>query len=319
MVFGHEFCGEVLEHGPGCKRTHRAGTRVCALPIRRSKGHIDLIGLSADAPGAYAERVVVEESMIVPVPNGLGVDAAALTEPMAVAWHAVARGEVKPNGVAVVIGCGPVGLAVIAILKARGVETIVACDLSAGRRALAQRLGADDVVDPRKDSPYAGGEKHGHIADVSGLFELMLDSREKLGRLPVSWWHAWRVAERLGAKPKAPVIFECVGAKGVLQGILDGAPSFSRVVVAGVCLSPDTIEPSVAIHKEIDLRFVLAYSPLEFRDTLHALAEGTIRCDALITGHVGLEGVDAAFSVLADPEKHAKILIDPKASAALRG
>ena len=73
----------------------------------------------------------------------------------------------------------------------------------------------------------------------------------------------------------------------------------------------DQIEPAVAINKEIDLRFVLAYTPLEYRDALHAIANGKLNCEPLITGTVGLDGGDAAFTALGDPERHAKILIDP--------
>ncbi len=72
----------------------------------------------------------------------------------------------------------------------------------------------------------------------------------------------------------------------------------------------------MAINKEIDFRFVLGYTPLEFRDTLHMLAEGKIDPRPLITGEVGLDGVDAAFAALGDPETHAKILVDPKSESA---
>ena len=72
----------------------------------------------------------------------------------------------------------------------------------------------------------------------------------------------------------------------------------------------------MAINKEIDLRFVLGYTPLEFRDTLHMLADGKVDAAPLITGTVGLSGVEAAFDALGDPEAHAKILIDPKSDAA---
>jgi threonine dehydrogenase-like Zn-dependent dehydrogenase len=72
----------------------------------------------------------------------------------------------------------------------------------------------------------------------------------------------------------------------------------------------------MAINKEIDLRFVVGYSPLEFRDTLHLLAEGQVDPRPLITGEVGLDGVDAAFTALGDPERHAKILIDPRSAVA---
>ena len=70
----------------------------------------------------------------------------------------------------------------------------------------------------------------------------------------------------------------------------------------------------MAINKEIDLRFVIAYTPLEFRDTLHMLAEGKVDPSPLVTGTVGLDGVADAFADLGDPERHAKILIDPQAS-----
>lgn len=315
VVFGHEFCGEVLEYGPGCKKTLKIGTRVCGLPILRVGGNFEMTGLSAAAPGAYAERVLVEEALMVEVPNGLSPDQAALTEPMAVAWHAVARSEVKRGQVAVVVGCGPVGLAVVSILKARGVETVIACDFSPARRALATKLGADLVLDPRQDSPYADAARHEHITGVDGLLDLLFDTREKLGKLPLPWHVSWRGLEALGVKPKAPVIFECVGMPGVIQSIIAAAPLFSRVVVVGVCMKADSFEPAMAINKEIDLRFVIAYTPLEYRDTLHAIANGKLACEALITGTVGLDGVDAAFAALGDPEQHAKILIDPRSAA----
>jgi threonine dehydrogenase-like Zn-dependent dehydrogenase len=288
------------------------GAPVVALPLIRNDGHVDGVGLSAHAPGAYAEQLIVEESLMLPVPNGLPSDVAALTEPMAVAWHAVRRGEVGKRQVAIVIGCGPVGLGVILMLKAHGVRTVVASDYSPGRRALAQRCGADVVVDPAHDSPYTAAGDRGHLEDIPSTLELAVGTTEKLGRLPFGWWHVWRAAEKVGAAtPKHPVIFECVGVPGVIESIVDGAPLFSRVVVVGVCVGEDRFKPAMAINKEIDLRFVIGYTPLEFRDTLHMLAEGDVDPRPMMTGEVGLEGVDGAFAALGDPERHAKILIDP--------
>jgi threonine dehydrogenase-like Zn-dependent dehydrogenase len=316
IVFGHEFCGEVAEHGPGCRRGSPTGTHVVALPLLRGSHGVDTVGLSVHAPGAYAEQLLVEESLMMPVPNGLKPDAAALTEPLAVAWHAVRRGEVGKRTVAIVIGCGPIGLGVISLLKAKGVRTVVASDYSPGRRALATACGADVVVDPSTASPFSAVEGRGHLTDIPSALELAVGTREKLERLPIGWWHAWRLGEALGAAPKHPVIFECVGVPGVIDSIIDGAPLFSRVVVVGVCVGVDQITPAMAINKEIDLRFVIGYTPLEFRDALHMLAEGEIDPGPLITGTVGLAGVGAAFSSLGDPEAHAKILIDPLSTAA---
>src|SRR6185503_20433020 len=89
VVFGHEFSGEVAEYGPGCRRKVPTGTPVVALPLIRGPQGVDTVGLSQHAPGAYAEQLLAQEALMLPVPNGLSPDVAALTEPMAVAYHAV--------------------------------------------------------------------------------------------------------------------------------------------------------------------------------------------------------------------------------------
>lgn len=314
-VMGHEFSGVVAERGAKTPKSLKAGTRVVSFPMVRSHGGVQLTGLSPFAPGGYAEQVLVEASMTFPVPNGLSMEIAALTEPMAVALHAVRRSEIKKRDTAIVIGCGPVGLAVICQLKARGVGTIVASDFSPGRRALAAQCGADIVVDPKVDSPYDKASGKGVVTDFPGLAELAISSMEKLRRLP-GWQHLYRAADALGAAgPRRPVIFECVGVPGMIDGIIGAAPLNSRVIVVGVCMTPDRFRPAMAGGKEIDFRFVFAYTPLEFRDTLHMLADGKLNAAPLVTGKVGLDGVANAFTALGDPERHAKILIDPRSTA----
>jgi threonine dehydrogenase-like Zn-dependent dehydrogenase len=315
IVLGHEFSGVVAAAG---KRSRIAeGTPVVSFPLLRSDGGVHPTGLSVHAPGAYAEQVLVEDALSLPVPNGLAPEVAALTEPLAVGLHAVRRGEVGKRQVAIVIGCGPVGLAVIGMLKASGVRTVVASDFSPGRRALASTMGADVVVDPATESPYSAAAGHGHLTTGPEVFELGVGTVEKLQRLPLVPWHqVWRVADKLGAAtPKHPVVFECVGVPGVIEEIISSAPMYSRVVVVGVCMEPDRIRPAMAINKEVDLRFVLGYTPLEFRDALHLLADGKVDAAPMITGTVGLHGVATAFDALADPETHAKILVDPRSDA----
>jgi threonine dehydrogenase-like Zn-dependent dehydrogenase len=314
-VMGHEFSGVVAERGATTPKGLKVGTRVVSFPMVRAHGGVQLTGLSPLAPGGYAEQVVVEAAMTFPVPNGLPLDIAALTEPMAVALHAVRRSEIKRRDTAVIVGCGPVGLAIICQLKALGVEKIVASDLSEARRALASRCGADIVVDPRVDSPYDRATSKGMVTDFAGLAELGVGSMEKLRKLP-GWEHLYRAADALGAAgPKRPVIFECVGVPGMIDAVVSAAPLNSRVIVVGVCMNPDEIRPAMAVGKEIDMRFVFGYTPLEFRDSLHMLADGKLDAAPLITGRVGLNGVAAAFEALRDPETHAKILIDPRSDA----
>jgi threonine dehydrogenase-like Zn-dependent dehydrogenase len=313
VVLGHEVCGEVLEYGPKTPPSLPIGTRVVSMPLLRDRGEVHPTGLSMSAPGGYAEQMLAEASLSFAVPNGLSTEIATLTEPMAVGLHAVRRSEIKKSQVAVVVGCGPVGLAVIGMLKATGVRTVIASDFSAARRSLASALGADVVVDPSEESPFASAGSHGHLTSAPEVFDLAVGAMDKLRRVPLVPWHRlWQLAELAGAAtPKHPVVFECVGVPGMIDQLISAAPLYSRVVVVGVCMAPDTIRPAMGINKEIDLRFVLGYTPPEFRQSLHLLADGKVNAAPIVTGTVGLAGVDAAFAALGTAEKHAKILIDP--------
>ena len=168
------------------------------------------------------------------------------------------------------------------------------------------------VIDPGAESPWTSFEESRYITDANDLFDLALGTMRKLRRVPMlPWWQVLRAAEAAGATPSGPVVFECVGVPGIIDQIIQQAPLATRVVVVGVCMEPDTIQPAMAINKEIELRFVFAYQPHEFRETLHLIADGKVDPTPLVTGTVGLGGVAAAFEALGDPERHAKILIDP--------
>ncbi len=291
VVMGHEFCAEIADHGPGTSRALKAGARVCSRPTLIRADGPRAVGYSNDTPGGYAEYMRLTEALLLEVPNGLPPEQAALTEPMAVGLHAVAKARLEPDDVPLVIGCGPVGLAVIAALRLAGARPIVAADFSSRRRDLATALGADIVVDPAATTPWP------------------------------TWREAavWRDASRAPALPpwiagpplRPAVVFECVGVPGVLDQIMAAAPKGSRIVVVGVCMEPDTIYPMLGISKELNLQFVLGYTPDEFAATLRHIAQGAIPTAPLITGKVGVEGVAGAFEVLATPERHAKILVEP--------
>jgi threonine dehydrogenase-like Zn-dependent dehydrogenase len=197
---------------------------------------------------------------------------------MAVGLRAVNRSQVKPGEAAIVFGCGPVGLAVIAVLALRGIEPIVAADFSPARRALAQQLGAHEVVDPREEA----------AAD------------------------AWRRVD--GTKPA--VLFEAVGVPGMIDEAMKAAPRNARILVVGVCMDTDTIWPMRGIGRELSITFSLAYDPMEFAETLDLIADGRLDVTPLVTGSVGIDGVPAAFEALADPELHAKVLVVPDGPAA---
>ncbi len=266
VFLGHEFSAEVLEAGPDTDAPE-PGTIVTSLPVLLSPTGIEPIFSSNATIGGYAERMLLSAPLLLTVPNGLDPRHAALTEPMAVGLHAVNKSAIQPGEAALVLGCGPIGIAIIAALRHRGVEHIAAADYSHKRRELAETMGAHVTLDPAQGSPF--------------------DT----------------------ATPA--VVFEAVGVPGVINDILRRAPVATRVVVAGVCMEPDTVVPFFGAPKEISLQFVFAYDPMEFAESLRAIAEAEIDVAPLITGEVGLDGVAAAFDDLATPDAHCKILVTP--------
>jgi threonine dehydrogenase-like Zn-dependent dehydrogenase len=271
---GHEWVGEVLDLGPETADAPVSpGDQVVSMPYLVRVPDLVPLGFSNDHYAGYCERFLLTAALCLRVPNGLDLRRAALTEPMAVGLHAVNKAGLTPGDTALVVGCGPIGLALIAWLHARDVEPIVACDYSPQRRALAERLGAHVVVDPR---------------DQPGI-------------------DAWRA--HAAARPV--VIFEAVGVPGMLDDVIATAPSQARIVVAGVCMQPDRIRPLLAIVKELNVQFVYAYDADEFAATLRALAEGTLDVAPMITGRVGFDGVAETFNLLRAAEHHVKVLIEP--------
>ncbi len=273
VVMGHEFCAEVVEVGPGADTAVAAGDRVVSLPAVVEPDGMHTVGYSNIYPGGFGELMALSASLLLPVPNGLDSDLAALTEPMAVGRHAVSRARIARGEAAVVIGCGPVGLAVIADLRLQGIGPIVAADPSPARRVLAATMGATEVVDPA-DEP---------VVDV------------------------WRRVD--GTKPL--VVFEAVGVPGLLDAAMAAAPKAARILVVGVCMEPDAIRPMLGIAKELDISFALGYSYEEFAGALRSIAEGELDVAPLITGRVPIDGVPGAFADLAVPEAHCKILVTP--------
>jgi threonine dehydrogenase-like Zn-dependent dehydrogenase len=291
VVFGHEFCCEVLDYGPSTQKRFKAGTRVCSIPALLSAEGPKGIGYSNDNVGAYAEQMLLSEALLLEVPNGLSAEHAALTEPLAVGIHAVEKANVRGDEVPLVIGCGPVGLAVIAALKLKGMYPIVAADYSPARRALAARMGADVVIDPARELPFKSWAEHAAMT-----------AEQKAARPPVQMW--------LPAL-KPALIFECVGVPGVIQQIFEGAPRDARIVIVGVCMETDRSEPMLGIMKELSVQYVLGYTPAEFASSLQLLADGKVDAASLITGKVGIDGVAQAFADLGNPEQHTKILVEP--------
>lgn len=271
-VMGHEYCCEVIGLGAGVT-TLREGDVVVGMPVAFDADGLHTIGYSNRYPGGYAEQMVLNADLALKVPDGISPRLAAMTEPLAVGVHAVAKSRIVDGDAAIVLGLGPVGLACIAELKMRGIGPVVGADFSPRRRALAEQLGCDVVVDPRQQHAIA----------------------------------AWREID--GQRPL--VIFEAVGVPGMIDAAMRMAPRDSRILVVGVCMQRDHLHPMVGIGRELTIQFALGYTPDEFTGSLHKIADGAVDLTPLLTGSVTVDGVPGAFDALADPEEHAKILVEP--------
>ncbi|WP_338811378.1 zinc-binding dehydrogenase (plasmid) [Agrobacterium leguminum] len=291
VIMGHEFCAEVVEHGPDCQQTHPIGTRVVSAPFLMRPRPVTLIFGSPETPGGYAQYMVLSEALLIPVPDHVPDDVATLAEPLAVAIHAVNRGNVGADDVPIVIGCGPIGLAVIAVLKMRGIGPIVASDFSAKRREMAATLGADVVVDPREISPFEAWRSVAATSDPDRM-------SPQTQMFP-------------GFAFRRSVVFECVGVRGVLQQVLAETAPRSHIVVVGLCMEEDRIFPSYGIIKEVDVTFCIAFTAQEYVEAFTRIAAGDLKVAPMITSHIGLEGVPDAFITLGGAEKEAKVIVLP--------
>jgi threonine dehydrogenase-like Zn-dependent dehydrogenase len=272
VVLGHEYCAEIVDYGPGTKREFPIGTIVTSTPAVIHGRGVSAIGLSNEFPGGFGELMVLSELFTRAVPDSLGPDLAALTEPVSVGIFYVRAARLADDDVPLVIGAGAIGLAVVAALHRAGARPIVVADYSPVRRELATQMGADVVIDASKESPYK----------PSGTD----------GRQPT-------------------VIFECVGVPGVLDGIIHGAAHGARVIVAGWCLEIDHLFTAAAHYKGLTLQFGGGPMPEDFDTALRALGDGDIEVSSWVTDSVGLSGVAEALEAMRDPDRGIRTVVVP--------
>jgi threonine dehydrogenase-like Zn-dependent dehydrogenase len=248
------------------------------------------IGYSNDNIGGYAERMLLSEALLLEVPNGLASEHAALTEPLAVGIRAVksqcarrrgaAGDRLWPGG-----ACGDCGT------EAQGSRP------DHCRRLFAGAAGA------RRKAWRRNRGRSGADASLCDVGRACHDERLEKAARPA--FQAFLPAL------KPALIFECVGVPGLIQQVFEGAPRDARIVVVGVCMETDRFEPMLGIMKELNVQYVLGYTPEEFARSLRLIADGEVDAASLVTAKVGIDGVAQAFEDLANPEAHTKIIVEP--------
>ncbi|HWT30479.1 MAG TPA: zinc-binding dehydrogenase [Propylenella sp.] len=274
FVPGHEYVGEVLDYGPGSERKVKVGRRVTSVPIMRAGGAHKVIGFSHECPGGYGELMLLDETMLLEVPDSLGDDLAAMIEPLAVGLEHARRGNPGKGDVPLVLGCGAIGLGVIAGLKLLGADPIVAADFHPGRRELALQMGATVALDPREVDPY--------------------------GALP-----------DLGSR-RVNLIYENVGLKGMLAQIIAAAPFDGRIVMGGYCMDEEALFVFAAQNKRLNIQFAGGEEPQDMDLAMRAIADGRIDVTSWLGERIGVSGVATAMARMSGPDAAVRTVVDPR-------
>lgn len=284
IILGHEFVGEVVGHGPGCTDRFPIGSRVTSISMRFVDGGpaIRIIGQHPEAQGSFAERIVVSEEFTRPVPEGVPNDAIAVVDAFAVGEFYVEKSKIGPGVIPIVIGAGAVGLSAVAALAARNVHPIVASDRRADRLELARWFGADVLVDANTTpSPFVAWRKAAHAAGVG----------------------------------RPPTVFECVGAAGLMQNLIDSCEPGTRIYAAGGWYTNDTISVTAASKKGLMIQFAGGPRTLDWDRTLEAVCTGTLDPLPSVGRVIGLEDVPAALDEVRQAQGPPRIVVHPNGDA----
>ncbi len=282
LVLGHEFMGEVADVGPLVENV-RVGDRVsaeghvvcghCEL-CRTGNAHVcrETSILGVDRDGAFAEFVALPATNIVPLPDSISDDTAAVLDPLGNAFHTVLHTDVSGKAVAI-IGCGPIGLFAVGIARAAGARLVIAIEPTAGRREIARAMGAHEVIDPR------GGDTPARVAELTGGYGADV------------------VCEMSGHPDGVRDAFRACRNAGHVR--LLGLPAGE----VNVNLARDVIFKGLQVYGVIGRRMYETW--IEMRDFL---AAGLLDITPVITHHLALEDFATGFAAMANGEA-AKVVL----------
>lgn len=277
-ILGHEFSGEVVALGSEAEGL-AVGDKVAVIPLRSCgqcsacrKGLLQWCEQFALQGGGYAEYAITRPHQCIRLPASASLADGAIVEPLAVALHGIVLSEMKVGDRVLVLGAGPIGLAVAYWARRRGAGRVVVQDLAEWQRERAMSMGAHDfVVDP--DEPVAGAER------------------------------------ALGGK--ADVVYECVGVPGLIEQAVQQVRDQGTICLLGLCTRPDTFNSFRMLSKEVRLITSVFFTQQEFEAALDALGQGAIEPRLLVTDTVSLAATPAAFEALRHRTHQCKVLINP--------
>jgi (R,R)-butanediol dehydrogenase / meso-butanediol dehydrogenase / diacetyl reductase len=273
---GHEAAGEVMSVGSNVKGVS-VGQRVVINPMMTPSN----IG-SGGPEGAFTEELLVRDARVgdslLPIPDDLPFEVAAMTEPLAVALHGVNRAQAKAGEKVVVFGCGPIGLGMVLWLVDRGVKDVVAMDLFPERLERAMALGARAVINPAKENARE------RLKELHGTARIF--SREAVG---------------------TDAYIDAAGAPNILNDVIGMAKLHSRLVVTAAYMKPAQIDLGAMLTTEMTITTAVGY-PDEMPDVIAALPRLKEQVRSLISHRFPFDKVIDALDVAGTPAS-AKVMV----------
>ncbi len=274
---GHEGAGEVLQVGSEVEGIS-VGQPVIINPMMTPSN----IG-SGGPEGAFVQELLVREARlgdsILPIPDGISYEVAAMCEPLAVAMHGVNRSEAKPGDKVVVFGCGPIGLGMILWLVDRGVTDIVALDLAPERLERALALGARAVVNPGKEDVRKRiGELHGETTNAIGHPAVGTDA-----------------------------YIDAAGGPTVISDIVCMSKTHARLVVTAAYMKPIEFPVGRMLTSEMIMTTAVGY-PTEMPDVIAAMPRLKDKIASIISHQLPFDQVLEGLKIAATPQS-AKVMI----------
>jgi (R,R)-butanediol dehydrogenase/meso-butanediol dehydrogenase/diacetyl reductase len=276
-ALGHEGAGEVLS--VGSEVTGLApGDAVIVNPMATP----GLIG-SGGPEGAFVDQLLVrggeKGTNLLPIPEGVPYDVAAMCEPLAVALHGVNRAQAKAGQKVVVFGSGPIGLGMVLWLADRGVEELIAVDLSDERLERARSLGAKFTINPsREDLRAKVMEYHGQGADM-------------LGR-PMADTDAW---------------LDAAGAPRIIPDAISMSKAHARIVMTAVYHGDVPVPLGEMLTSEVEITSAIGY-PTEMPDVVASMVRLKDKIASMISHRLPFESVLDGLKIAGTPQS-AKVMI----------
>ncbi|MDI7276729.1 MAG: alcohol dehydrogenase catalytic domain-containing protein [Anaerolineae bacterium] len=281
-VLGHECAGVVTEVG-GAVRDLRPGDLVvpdpfiyCGACYQCRSGHHNMCvsrEIYGKRRGAFAEYAVLPERSLARVPDGLSPEEAALLENLGVAMHAVEQEPHDPGDVAVVVGCGPIGILAAQALVAQGVNVILT-DMVDFRLEMAGRISGGTVIDVRREDP--------------------------LERI-----------EALTAGKRADFVIEAAATQSALDQAFDLVRDRGTVVTIGTFSAPVTFNPFFRMtRREIRLVSSIGRTWETWRRMVQLVRAGKVNLRPLVSHVLPMERYQQGFE-LARSREVMKVLLKP--------